>query len=123
MTATVVRLLPIDEQALLKCYVEGTREFQDEPSIWNNLGGLYFNAKDFAKARQCFERALALDPNHSRANVTLGYICDQEGDQPAARQHYEVALQSAPDAPYSALARDRLAVNLDPRDVLPIKLE
>ena len=37
MTATVVLLLPIDEQALLKCYVEGTREPDDLAAFYDAL--------------------------------------------------------------------------------------
>jgi hypothetical protein len=43
MTATIVRLLPADEQALLKCYVEGT----DEP---DNFDALYDALEVPAKA-------------------------------------------------------------------------
>jgi hypothetical protein len=37
MNATIVRLLPTDEQALLRCYVEGTRERTGFDSIYDAL--------------------------------------------------------------------------------------
>ena len=37
MTATIVRLLPADEQALLKCYVEGTSEPADAAALYAEL--------------------------------------------------------------------------------------
>jgi hypothetical protein len=37
MNATIVRLLPADEQALLKCYVEGTSEPSGVDAIYNAL--------------------------------------------------------------------------------------
>ena len=37
MTATIVRLLPADEQALLKCYVKGTSEPDDFGALYDAL--------------------------------------------------------------------------------------
>ena len=37
MTATIVRLLPADEQALLKCYVEGASEPADFAALYAEL--------------------------------------------------------------------------------------
>lgn len=37
MTATIVRLLPVDEQALLKCYIEGKGEPPDAAAIYDAL--------------------------------------------------------------------------------------
>jgi hypothetical protein len=37
MTATIVRLLPVDEQALLKCYVEGRDEPGDFAALYTEL--------------------------------------------------------------------------------------
>ena len=38
MTATLVRLLPVDEMAVLKCYVEGSSETQRIQSFYDELG-------------------------------------------------------------------------------------
>ena len=37
MTATLVRLLPVDELALLKCYVEGTPEPEGFGALYHAL--------------------------------------------------------------------------------------
>ena len=37
MTATIVRLLPVDEQALLKAYVGGTNEPDDVDAFYDAL--------------------------------------------------------------------------------------
>jgi tetratricopeptide (TPR) repeat protein len=40
---------------------------QNNADAWANLGGAYFTVKNYALAKQCWEAALRLDPNHAEA--------------------------------------------------------
>jgi tetratricopeptide (TPR) repeat protein len=41
---------------------------QNNADAWANLGGAYFTVKNYALAKQCWEAALRLDPNHAEAS-------------------------------------------------------
>jgi tetratricopeptide (TPR) repeat protein len=60
------------------------------------LGREKARALDFAAARQCFERAIALDENHPSAWNYLGLVSEREGRLDEARSHYERALREDP---------------------------
>jgi len=47
-----------------------------QPLYWNQLGIAYRQQGQFAKAREAYERAIALDPNYATANLNLGILFD-----------------------------------------------
>jgi len=46
----------------------------DKGRVWNNLGFARQQAGNFERAREAYERAIALDPNDYRAQVNLGTL-------------------------------------------------
>jgi tetratricopeptide (TPR) repeat protein len=72
-----------------------------QPVFFNQLGVSYRHKGQFAKAREAYESALALDPNYADAHLNLGVLLDLYlGDNALALVHYEryLALSPAGDA-------------------------
>jgi len=53
-------------------------------------------------ARDAYERALQLDPNHTDAHINLGRLLHEQRAPAAAEKHYRAALQSDPQHPIAA---------------------
>jgi tetratricopeptide (TPR) repeat protein len=69
-----------------------------------NLGTLYFNQRNLAKAEDFYRRALKVDPNYALAHFNLGNLHDEKGDRDTAQHHYQRALEINPsysDAHYN----------------------
>lgn len=49
------------------------------------------------EAKDAYERALKLDPEHPDAHVNLGRLLHEQGAPAAAEQHYRAALDADPD--------------------------
>ena len=45
-----------------------------QAKIWNELGSVYFRKKDFLQARECYEKALAVDPAMAISYSNLGAL-------------------------------------------------
>lgn len=78
------------------------RAIEKDPLAGNahyNLGTVYHGLGNLAKARQAYERALALraDP---RAHINLADIEEQEGDLPKARDHLDRAVLADDDSAF-----------------------
>jgi tetratricopeptide (TPR) repeat protein len=84
-----------------------------------NLGTLYYNSQDHAKAETHYRQAIAADPRYALAYFDLGNVLDETGRVKEAIQTYETALQLAPtyaDAHYNlALAYEKVR---EPRQAL-----
>jgi tetratricopeptide (TPR) repeat protein len=64
------------------------------------LGLAYFNLEAYSKARDSFERALALDPERAAAiHHNLGALAYQMGDMETALSEFRAALEADPDDP------------------------
>jgi Tfp pilus assembly protein PilF len=63
------------------------------------LGTLLARSGETARAREAFERALALQPDLAEANNDLGALLAQGGDLEAAIGRFRAALASTPDYP------------------------
>jgi tetratricopeptide (TPR) repeat protein len=68
-----------------------------------NLGFVYRQMGDLAKAKQCFETALQLAPDRTRAMIGLGLIAEKNGDLPEAVRWYARALAVQDDDVVSLL--------------------
>lgn len=66
--------------------------------------GAYVGKKDFVKARQSLEQALALDSKHMPARLALAQLAALQNDTVAARQHYQDILKQDPTHLGSMLA-------------------
>jgi tetratricopeptide (TPR) repeat protein len=69
-----------------------------------NLGTIYFNSREFAKAEQYYERALKADPEYALAHFNIGNLFDEKGERGKALEHYLAALRLNPqyaDAHYN----------------------
>jgi tetratricopeptide (TPR) repeat protein len=49
------------------------------------------------RAREAYERAIAIDPAHADARVNLGRLLHEAGDAAAAERHYRAALEARPE--------------------------
>lgn len=68
-----------------------------QPVFFNQLGVSYRHKGLFAKAREAYETALALDPAYADAHLNLGVLLDLYIGEPAlALVHYERYLALAP---------------------------
>lgn len=47
------------------------------PEGWYNLGGAYFNSQKYVKAKECWDRALQLNPNYTEVKRVLPMITPQ----------------------------------------------
>lgn len=75
-------------------------EFDPEnPEILRRIGDLLINMKDYSKARDTFNRLLALYPEASRVREKLAYCYAMEGDQKMAISILESILQRNPSRP------------------------
>ncbi|MBU1318666.1 MAG: tetratricopeptide repeat protein [candidate division Zixibacteria bacterium] len=76
-----------------KCGDAGERDAQ----TWNNLGNSYFRLEQFAKAEQCYRRALAIAPEMAHANRNLGVSLAKSGRTGEAAEVLSSFLELAPD--------------------------
>jgi tetratricopeptide (TPR) repeat protein len=89
----------------------------DEPTAeaWFEWG-CELEATDAAQARDAYEKALELDPDHASAHVNLGRLLHEAGDPAAAEPHYSRALEIRPE---DATASYNLGVALEDLGKLP----
>ena len=78
--------------------------------------GCELEASSPAEAREAYERALELQPDHASAHVNLGRILHEAGDPRAAEPHYLAALEVRPE---DATAAYNLGVALEDMGKLP----
>jgi tetratricopeptide (TPR) repeat protein len=68
---------------------------------------------DLEAAREAYERALSLCPDHADAHIDLGHLLHERGDAAAAEAHYRAALAARPE---DAVASYNLGVALEDLD-------
>ena len=77
-----------------------------------NLGTLFYNRQEYAKAEEHYRAAIDVDPRYALAYFDLGNVLDETGRVPEAINTYKTALQLAPtygDAHYNlALAYEKM---------------
>lgn len=87
-----------------------TRLRPEDPTGWTGAGRNAAEMGDVPAARQAFERALALTPNHTDASLEIATLDLREGDPEKARVRLERLIRSDP---YDYAVRLRLAQVLE----------
>ena len=67
-----------DWKAAIRRYEYALRTDPRHAGAWNDLGLVYCEEREFAKARHSFEQALAADPEHPIANLNLAHLLREE---------------------------------------------
>lgn len=63
------------------------------PMVWNNLGLAYATKEEYAKAKECWLKALDLDSGFSDARANLGALYLKEGKLVAAEKELKLILK------------------------------
>ncbi|MDX1351094.1 MAG: tetratricopeptide repeat protein [Putridiphycobacter sp.] len=88
----------MDEKARL--YKEAVRQYPNEWRAHNNLGYVYYNQNDMAKAKASFEKANSLKESAITLN-NLGLVARQEGDREKATELFNSAMSAGSDVKYN----------------------
>lgn len=86
--------------------MEGYAEASNDAETWLAVGNLYDQQGNSAKAKASFQKALAIDPEYSAANVRLAFMLYDEGSYAESIPLLEEAFELAPD---NDLVSSRLA--------------
>lgn len=81
----------------LECARQAVRFAPDSAAAHNNLGLVWLDLEEPAKARATLEAALACDPTHARAHYNLGNALLQLDDAAAAEARLRRALDLQPE--------------------------
>ena len=76
-----------------------------DPVAVYNQGVIYWNAGNFPMAKEQFEQAVALDPNHADAHYQLAMASLNLGDMTSAVEALEKYIEIAPDGQNADQAR------------------
>jgi tetratricopeptide (TPR) repeat protein len=74
---------------------------------WNTLGTIFEGLTNFAKAQECYQKALSVNPNADFVHSNLCFSYIQSGDLPRAIVHGEKAVQLNPA---SSVAHNNLGI-------------
>ena len=101
---------------------ETTRYVQEYPQSfkgWNLLGWSYAKTDELEKAKECFDKSLAINPQWDNAHVGKGAVYRKLGDTDNARKSYLNAIRILPDnaEAYSSLLVIELMEGNDERAV------
>ena len=73
---------------------------------YNNIGFAYLSLRDTAKAKENFQAAVNVNPQHNRAWIGLGVVAQKSGNLTEAIQDYSHSIQAEPsDIAYLLLAQ------------------
>jgi tetratricopeptide (TPR) repeat protein len=86
------------------CLRLASRLAGSQPYLLERIGETFFERLDYKRAADCFNRALALDPNSFRANVGLAEIALRDGKLAHVAHFYNAAAASS-DTALARLAR------------------
>ena len=76
----------------------------------HNLGQIYLDRNEYAKAAEAFEEVLRLDPKHISSNIYLAHISMSQGNKEAARSHLLTVLQVSPGNPQATEMLQKLGI-------------
>jgi len=92
------------EESVIRMY--RGRNGQTEDMRLSNLGYGYIQTKDYDKAAEYYEKALAINPNNPYAILNMGFIHEKRGEKGKAAEMYERLIALDPD--------DRAYTSTDP---------
>ncbi len=93
-------------------------DIRDVEEVYSNIGVLYSDMRDAAKAREMYERSLAVDANYEPALFNLAGLCEEGGERERAIEIYDRILADNPRH-WDSLARLAQAKKIeDPNDPL-----
>ena len=69
----------------------------DSWKAWANLGNLYFDSDQYAKAIDAYKKALSIEPNEPHVLTDLGVMYRRNGDPKKAVETFDLAIIAAPD--------------------------
>ncbi len=81
--------------------------------LLTQLGNLYQDLNELAAAEDCYNRAIAIQPELSATQQNLGVLCSNKNQPHRALHHFELAQQSRPSAMNLVLAAKVLPVIYD----------
>jgi glutathione synthase/RimK-type ligase-like ATP-grasp enzyme len=76
-------------EAACRVYAEAILHHPDNPLARVNLANLLLRANRYTEAREHYERALEVDPDHAPAHQGLGAVLADLGDRAGAREHFK----------------------------------
>ena len=77
----------------LAALIQATKLLPNSASAWNNLGLAYYAKKEPEKAKQAWEKALAIDPSFSDARNNIGAFYLEKRSYTKAEQEFKVVLK------------------------------
>jgi len=81
----------------------------DDPRIYNNLGAVFFQRKQFNQAEAAYLRALKLSPDYVRVHHNLGDLYTAKGDTVKAIAAYRNFIRTwQGDARFATLAQTKI---------------
>jgi len=75
--------------AACRVYAEAIQHHPDNPLARVNLANLLLRATRYREAREHYEHALRIDPDHAEAHQGLGAVLADLGDRAGARAHFK----------------------------------
>ncbi len=84
------------DQALEKL-LQVEKSQPDSAFLQNLIGAVYTKKKDYAKAKEAFDKALDIDYTFFPAQFNVGEVLFLQKQYPQALDHFERMLRSAPD--------------------------
>ena len=87
--ATIFHRIAHYEKALLK--------HPENPSLYYNLGCLYYELQNQENARYYFRQALTIDPNDADCHINLAAVLKELSETGNARDHYLNACRIKPE--------------------------
>ncbi len=84
---------------------------------WNKRATVYFLLEDYGRSVADIQRTLALEPRHFGALSGLGMILERLDDKQGAMRAYRRGLEVHPNLPGAAAGVERLAPDVDGREL------
>jgi glutathione synthase/RimK-type ligase-like ATP-grasp enzyme len=80
--------------AACRVYAEAILHHPDNPMARVNLANLLLRANRHVEAREHYEAALRVDPDHAPAHQGLGAVLSDLGDRAAAQKHFAIGFRN-----------------------------
>ena len=83
----------------IAAYSQAVQTAPHNSTMWNNLGGAYWEAHDMNSAIPCFEQAIAVGARDALPYLNLAHYYDANGDSEKAAEYRQAARQMQHRAP------------------------